>query len=132
MVYSRAERVFILEHYFASKSLAAVREAFSNAYPDKEVPNNAPTGNKICDRKHVRRRTLSTGETPVFFLWISQGKCLFEQPTKFGGTETILKRLLPTLIQKHFAKSHKTHYKGWMLIFEKAVGTFSTCSKVVL
>jgi hypothetical protein len=29
--------VFILEHYFASKSFAAVREAFSNAYPDKEV-----------------------------------------------------------------------------------------------
>jgi hypothetical protein len=39
MVYSRAERVFILEHYFASKSFAAVREAFSNAYPDKEVSN---------------------------------------------------------------------------------------------
>jgi hypothetical protein len=38
-VYSRAERVFILEHYFASKSFAAVREAFSNVYPDKEVPN---------------------------------------------------------------------------------------------
>jgi hypothetical protein len=31
--------VFILEHYFASKSFAAVREAFSNAYPEKEVPN---------------------------------------------------------------------------------------------
>jgi hypothetical protein len=39
MVYSRAERVFILEHYFASKSFAAVRETFSNAYPDREVPN---------------------------------------------------------------------------------------------
>jgi hypothetical protein len=39
MVCSRAERVFVLEHYFASKSCAAVREAFSNAYPDKEVPN---------------------------------------------------------------------------------------------
>jgi hypothetical protein len=39
MVYSRAERVFILEHYFASKSFAAVPEAFNNAYPDKEVPN---------------------------------------------------------------------------------------------
>jgi hypothetical protein len=33
------EHGFILEHYFASKSFAAVREAFSNAYPDKEVPN---------------------------------------------------------------------------------------------
>jgi hypothetical protein len=31
--------MFILEHYFASKSFVAVREAFSNAYPDKEVPN---------------------------------------------------------------------------------------------
>jgi hypothetical protein len=37
MVYSRAERVFILEHYFASKSFAAVREEFRNAYRDKEV-----------------------------------------------------------------------------------------------
>jgi hypothetical protein len=31
--------VFILDHCFASKSFAAAREAFSNAYPDKEVPN---------------------------------------------------------------------------------------------
>jgi hypothetical protein len=38
-LYPRAERVFVLEHYFASKSFAAVREAFSNAYPDKKVPN---------------------------------------------------------------------------------------------
>jgi hypothetical protein len=28
-----------LEHYSASKLFAAVREAFSNACPDKEVPN---------------------------------------------------------------------------------------------
>jgi hypothetical protein len=33
------ERVFILEHYLASKSFAAVREPFTNAYPDKEVKN---------------------------------------------------------------------------------------------
>jgi hypothetical protein len=39
MMYSRAERVFILEHYFASKSFAAVREAFSSAHPDKELPS---------------------------------------------------------------------------------------------
>jgi hypothetical protein len=31
--------VFILEHYFASKSSASIRKAFSDAYPDKEVPN---------------------------------------------------------------------------------------------
>jgi hypothetical protein len=35
----RAERVFILEHYFQSKSFAAVREAFSNVYPEKEAPH---------------------------------------------------------------------------------------------
>jgi hypothetical protein len=39
MLYSRAERVFILEHYFTFKSFVAVRQVFSNAYPDKEVPN---------------------------------------------------------------------------------------------
>jgi hypothetical protein len=37
MVYSRVERVFIL----ASKSFAAVRKAFSDAYLNKEVPNKA-------------------------------------------------------------------------------------------
>jgi hypothetical protein len=64
--------VFILEHYFASKSFAAVREAFSNAHPDKEVPNKTiirrlvtkfrVTGS-VRDTKHVRRRTVLTGET---------------------------------------------------------------------
>jgi hypothetical protein len=39
MVCSRAERVFILEHYFASKLFAGIHEAFSNAYLEKEVPN---------------------------------------------------------------------------------------------
>jgi hypothetical protein len=29
----------MLKHYFTSESFAAVREAFSNAYPYKEVPN---------------------------------------------------------------------------------------------
>jgi hypothetical protein len=45
--------VFILEHYFASKSVAAVREAFSNAYPDKEVMErqHKKTGNKISEHR---------------------------------------------------------------------------------
>jgi hypothetical protein len=38
-VYPRAECLIILEHYFASKSFAAVREAFSNAHSDSELPN---------------------------------------------------------------------------------------------
>lgn len=32
-------RTSILEHRFPSKSFAVFREAFSNAYPDKEAPN---------------------------------------------------------------------------------------------
>jgi hypothetical protein len=31
--------VFIPEHYFASKSFAAVREEFTDTYPRQEVPN---------------------------------------------------------------------------------------------
>jgi hypothetical protein len=38
-MYSPAERVFVLERYFALTSCAADREAFSSLYPDKEVPN---------------------------------------------------------------------------------------------
>jgi hypothetical protein len=41
--HSRTERVFILEHYFASKSFAAVREALSRAYSDKyRIRRNTP------------------------------------------------------------------------------------------
>jgi hypothetical protein len=39
MVCSRAERVFILKHYFDSKQFSAARKAFSNVYLDREVPN---------------------------------------------------------------------------------------------
>jgi hypothetical protein len=73
IVYSRAERVFVLEHCFPLKSFATVREAFSNVYPDKKVRNKTiihrlvtkfrDTGS-VCDRKHVRRRT-TTGRRPT-------------------------------------------------------------------
>jgi hypothetical protein len=36
--------VFILKNYFASKSFVAVREEFSNACPDNEVPSKITTG----------------------------------------------------------------------------------------
>jgi hypothetical protein len=39
VAHSRAEGVFILENYFASKSLTGVRESFSCAYSEKTVPN---------------------------------------------------------------------------------------------
>jgi hypothetical protein len=48
------ECVFILEHYFASKSFAAVREAFSNACPDKKIRNKTTIHElltKFRDRK---------------------------------------------------------------------------------
>lgn len=40
MVLSRAESEFILEHYFVLNSFNPVREASSNAYPGKVVPNH--------------------------------------------------------------------------------------------
>jgi hypothetical protein len=43
MLYSRAERVFILDHYFAQKSFSAVREALSSASYDDDVPHRAMT-----------------------------------------------------------------------------------------
>jgi hypothetical protein len=72
MVYSRAERVLILQHYFASKSLVAVRETF--AYSDKEMPYETRIHQlwikfldmgRFCDRKNVPRRTVLTGKTLV-------------------------------------------------------------------
>jgi hypothetical protein len=39
--------VFTLEYYFSSKLFVALRESFSNAYPDKKVANKTPTCNKI-------------------------------------------------------------------------------------
>jgi hypothetical protein len=54
MVYSREERVFILEHYFALKSFAVVRESFSNAYPDKEVPNKTTIHRLVTKYRETR------------------------------------------------------------------------------
>jgi hypothetical protein len=61
---------FILEHYFASKSFAAVREAFSNAYHDTEEPNKiTPTGNKILGhRKCLRQETSAVKLFCSFFV----------------------------------------------------------------
>jgi hypothetical protein len=67
MVYSRAERVLIVEHYFASKSFAAPREEFIK-YPDKEVPtkgNNTPNSNNISGH----RKCLCIFEKVVGIYW---------------------------------------------------------------
>jgi hypothetical protein len=70
MVYSRAERVFVREHYFASKSFAAVRGALNNAYPDNEVLNKTAlhrlvttfrdTEVFVCDKCSLSDRTVET------------------------------------------------------------------------
>jgi hypothetical protein len=66
-VHSWAERMFILEHYFASKS-------FSSAYPDKEVTNNTAihrhlttsvdTGN-VCDKCWSSSKTAEITAVPI-------------------------------------------------------------------
>jgi hypothetical protein len=48
--------VFILEHYFASESFTAVREAFHNAYPDREVQN----------KKTIHRLVTKLGKQEIF------------------------------------------------------------------
>jgi hypothetical protein len=71
MAYSRSERVFILEHYFASKSSAAVREAFISAYPDKKVSNKTTVHRLVT-------RFRDTGSVCVSSIrwWISAVKML--------------------------------------------------------
>jgi hypothetical protein len=49
MAYSREERVSILVHYCASKSSAAVREAFSSACPDKEEQNEVKMHQRVTN-----------------------------------------------------------------------------------
>jgi hypothetical protein len=56
---SRAERVSIIEEYFTSKSFAAVREAFSNAYPFKEVPDKTTILSLVSLHIQVSRKYVS-------------------------------------------------------------------------
>jgi hypothetical protein len=63
VVYSEAQRVFILKRHFASKPFPAIHEPFSIAYLDKKVPNHL-TGyqlvttfqdtRSVYDRQHVQ------------------------------------------------------------------------------
>jgi hypothetical protein len=53
MVYSQAERVFILEHCFISKSFAAVCKAFSSVCSDKEVPTICQLATKFRETGSV-------------------------------------------------------------------------------
>jgi hypothetical protein len=83
MVYSRAERVFILENYFSSESYAAIPKALNIAHPDKGLPIKKTghwmvttvldTGN-ICDRKHVRLRAVLRGVKLCFKCFLTKDK----------------------------------------------------------
>jgi hypothetical protein len=54
MVYSRTEHVFILKHYIVSKLFAAVHEAFSIAFPDKQVPNKTTVHQLVTEFWYTR------------------------------------------------------------------------------
>jgi hypothetical protein len=80
IAYSREERVFILEHCFASKSFAAVREALSNMFPEKEVPNKAKVhrpvtnfgtqGVFVCYKCSSSNKTAKITAIPIFSIAI--------------------------------------------------------------
>jgi transposase len=49
MSFSQEQRVFSVEHYFASRSYARVADEFRREYPDSAVPNNS-TITRIINR----------------------------------------------------------------------------------
>jgi len=66
--------VFILEHHFASTSFASARVAFSNAYPEKEVPNKTIVHRlitklwdtrSVCDECLTRDKTAEIIALPI-------------------------------------------------------------------
>lgn len=72
MVYSHAESVFVLYHYFSLQSFAAVRKELSISYHDNEVPckttvhrlvTTFQNRGSVWEEKHVPRRTVLTGNT---------------------------------------------------------------------
>jgi hypothetical protein len=79
MVHSRAERVFILEHWFTSKLFSAVLEAFSNVYPDKEVPNKTTIHRLVTTFREtgsvcVSSRSWWTSAAKLFFKFFLTNK----------------------------------------------------------
>jgi transposase len=58
MIFSQDQRVFILEHYFSTRSYAECQNAFRNSFPDSVVPNTS-TIQRLVERF---RETGSIGE----------------------------------------------------------------------
>jgi hypothetical protein len=111
MVYSRTEHVFILEHRFASKSSATVREAFSSANPEKEVPNKA-TIHRMEKNISERRKCLSSDKTAEIMAVPIQASCdngirLQEFCTAIGSVTLCLKRFMScTVLRFAFQMEH--------------------------
>lgn len=69
MLFSQEQRVFIVEHYFASRSYARVVDEFRRNYPDSAVPNNSSITRlierfrecgSVADRKRTGRPVILT------------------------------------------------------------------------
>jgi transposase len=58
MVFSQDQCVFILEHYFSTRSYTEYQNEFRNSFPDSAMPNKS-TIQRFVDRF---RETWSTGE----------------------------------------------------------------------
>jgi hypothetical protein len=66
----QAECVFILKHYFASKSFAAVCRTYTSVYPDKEGPyKTGLTGNKSLVYRKCLSVTSACQVTKSLTLW---------------------------------------------------------------
>jgi hypothetical protein len=51
LFFSQDQRVFILEHYFSTRSHAECQNAFRNYFPDSVVPNKS-TIQRLVERFH--------------------------------------------------------------------------------
>jgi transposase len=49
MIFSQDQRVFILEHYFSTRSYAECQNAFRNSFPDSVLPNKS-TVQRLVER----------------------------------------------------------------------------------
>lgn len=101
LVYSRAESVCIHQHYLASKSFVAVREAFSNPYSNKEVLNK--TDNKI-----LRHRKWGDN-ADTYHTLPTQFKSLLEENERIclsqhDGTTAPAKHITTTLLLVFFSE----------------------------
>jgi transposase len=67
MSFSQVQRVFVVEHYLASRSYSTSQNEFSETFPDSPVPNKSTISrlvNRFRDTGSVQDRNRS-GRPPV-------------------------------------------------------------------